>query len=162
MVSIYLQCRRPGFSPWVGKIWRRKWQSTPVFLSGKSHRRRNLVGYSPWGHKESDTTKRLHFLSFFHFLWLIHIYILFFYMHKLYSFIHLNHIYICIYINSCPTLCHPMDCSLPGSSVHGDSPGKNTGVGCYVLLRGFSQPRDRTQVSHIAGEFFTIWATRGA
>ena len=35
-----------------------------------------------------------------------------------------------------PTLCDPMDCSLPGSSVHGDSPGKNTGIGCHVLLQG--------------------------
>ena len=37
---------------------------------------------------------------------------------------------------SCPTLCDPMDCSLPGSFVHGDSPGKNTGVGCHFLLLG--------------------------
>ena len=37
---------------------------------------------------------------------------------------------------SCPTLCNPMDCNLPGSSVHGDSPGKNTGVGCHALLQG--------------------------
>ena len=53
-----------GFNPWVGKIpWRRKWRPTPVFLPGKSHGRRSLVGYSPWGHKESDTTERLHFTS---------------------------------------------------------------------------------------------------
>ena len=37
---------------------------------------------------------------------------------------------------SCPTLCSPMDCSSWGSSVHGDSPGKNTGVGCHALLQG--------------------------
>ena len=36
----------------------------------------------------------------------------------------------------CLTLCDPVDCSLPGSSVHGDSPGKNTGVGCHALLQG--------------------------
>ena len=36
----------------------------------------------------------------------------------------------------CPTLCKPMDCSPPGSSVHGDSPGKNTGVGSLSLLQG--------------------------
>ena len=60
--SVCLQCRRPGFDPWVGKIlWRRKWQPTPVILPGKSHGRRSLVGYSPWGRKESDTTKRFHF-----------------------------------------------------------------------------------------------------
>ena len=53
-----------GFSPWVRKIsWRRKWQPTPVFLPGKSHGRRSLVGYCPWGRKESDTTGRLHFTS---------------------------------------------------------------------------------------------------
>ena len=44
-----LQCRRPGFNPWVRKIpWRRKWQPTPVFLPGKSSGQRSLVGYSPW------------------------------------------------------------------------------------------------------------------
>ena len=42
-------------------FWRRKWQPTPVFLPGKSHGRRSLVGYSPWGGKESDTTEQLHF-----------------------------------------------------------------------------------------------------
>ena len=54
--------RDPGSipDPRVGKIpWRRKWQPTPVFLPGESHGRRNLVGYSPWGHKELDTTERL-------------------------------------------------------------------------------------------------------
>ena len=34
-----------------------EWQPTPAFLSGKSHGQRNLAGYSPWGHKESDTTE---------------------------------------------------------------------------------------------------------
>ena len=41
--------------------WRRKWQPTPVLLPGKFHGSRSLVGYSPWGHKESDTIERLHF-----------------------------------------------------------------------------------------------------
>ena len=36
---------------------RRKWQPTPVFLPGKSYGQRSLAGYSPWGHKESDTTE---------------------------------------------------------------------------------------------------------
>jgi len=39
--------------------WRRKWQPTLVFLTGKSHGQRSLVGYSPWGHKELDTTEKL-------------------------------------------------------------------------------------------------------
>ena len=51
--------------PWVGKIsCRRKQQPTPVSLPGKSHGQRNLVGYSSWGCKESDTTERLHFHFF--------------------------------------------------------------------------------------------------
>ena len=38
--------------PWVGNIlWSRKWQPTPVFLTGKSHGQRSLAGCSPWGHK---------------------------------------------------------------------------------------------------------------
>ena len=43
---------------------------------------------------------------------------------------------LCSVAQSCPTLCDPMDCSPPGSSVHGNSPDKNTGVGCHVLLQG--------------------------
>ena len=50
--------RDEGFDPWVRKIlWRRKWQHTPVFLLGESHGWRKLEGYSPWCHKESDTTE---------------------------------------------------------------------------------------------------------
>ena len=46
--------------PWVGKIlWRRKWQPTPVFLPGKFHGQRILVGYVHGGHKELDTTSQL-------------------------------------------------------------------------------------------------------
>ena len=46
--------------------WSRKWQHTPVFLPGKFHGQRTLVGYSPWGHKESDTTEHIYsFLGFF-------------------------------------------------------------------------------------------------
>ena len=59
MVKRLPAMRRPRFDPWVGKIsWRRKWQPTPVFLPRESHGRRSMVGYSPWGRKESDTTER--------------------------------------------------------------------------------------------------------
>ena len=52
----------PQGLPWVGKMpWRRKWHPTPVFLTGKSHGRRSLVGYSPQGRKEFNMTERLHF-----------------------------------------------------------------------------------------------------
>ena len=51
-------CKRHGCDPWVRKIpWRRAWQPTPVFLPGESHGQRWLVGYSPWGQKESDTAE---------------------------------------------------------------------------------------------------------
>ena len=64
--NVCLQCGRPGVDSWVGKIpWRRKWQPTPVLLPGKSHGWKSLVGYNPWGHKESDSTEPFHFLSFF-------------------------------------------------------------------------------------------------
>ena len=69
---ICLQCRRPGFDPWVRKIpWRKKWQPTLVFLPGKSHRQRSLVGYSPWSHKELYTIERLHF-TFKHITFIAH------------------------------------------------------------------------------------------
>ena len=55
----------PGSIPVSGKIlWRRKWQPTPVLLPGKSHGQRSLVGYSPWGCKESDMIERLNFFFF--------------------------------------------------------------------------------------------------
>ena len=58
------QCRRHkrcGFNPLVRKIpWSKKWQSTPVFLPEESHGQRSLVGYSPWGCKEPDTTEHAH------------------------------------------------------------------------------------------------------
>ena len=54
------QCRKHRFNSWVRKIpWKRRWQPTPVFLSGKPHGQRSLAGYSPWGRNESDTTERL-------------------------------------------------------------------------------------------------------
>ena len=57
---IHLQSGKPGFNPWVGKIpWRRAWQPISVFLPGEFHGQRSLVGYSPWGCKESDKTDSL-------------------------------------------------------------------------------------------------------
>ena len=53
--------QRSGLDPWVRKIpWRRKWQPTPVFLPGKYHGQRSLMGYSPWGCKEWDRTEYVH------------------------------------------------------------------------------------------------------
>ena len=69
-----------------------------------------------------------------------------------------------IVTQSCLILCDPIDCNPPGFSVHQNSPGKNTGVGCHAMAcskRSFT-PRDHIWVSWIAGRLFTIWATREA
>ena len=66
-----------------------------------------------------------------------------------------QHAVLCLVTQLCPTVCDPMECSPPGSSVHGDSPGKNIGVGCHVFLQGIFQPRNWTEVSCITGRFFT-------
>ena len=54
--------------------------------------------------------------------------------------------------------CKPWTPWTTGSAVHGNSPDKNTGVGCHALLQGIFPTQDQTQVSHSAGRFFTIWA----
>ena len=69
---------------------------------------------------------------------------------------------LCLVAQSCPTLCDPMECSLPGSTVHGNSPGKNTGVGCHALLQGTSSQGNELTSPAIAGRFFIILATREA
>ena len=62
---------------------------------------------------------------------------------------------------SCPTLCNPMGCSPPGSSVHGVLQARILEWVAIPFSRRSSQSRDWTWVSCIAGRFFTIWATRG-
>ena len=62
----------------------------------------------------------------------------------------------------CPTLCDPMDCSLSGSSIHGIFQARVLEWIAISFSRGSSWPRNRTQVSHIAGRRFTFWATREA
>ena len=59
-------------------------------------------------------------------------------------------------LQSCPTLCDPMNCSPPGSSVHGILQARILEWVAMPSSRGFSRHRDQTQVSHIAGKFFTI------
>ena len=59
---------------------------------------------------------------------------------------------VCLVTQSCPALCNLMDCSPPGSSVRGDSPGKNTGVGCHALLQGSSWLGDWTQASALQAD----------
>ena len=53
--------KRNRFNSWVRKsLWSRNWQPAKVFLPGKLHGQRSLAGYSPWGHKELDTTEHAH------------------------------------------------------------------------------------------------------
>ena len=72
---------------------------------------------------------------------------------------------ICIYLTcvlvaqSCPTLCDPMDCSLPGFSVYGILQARIPEWIAILFSRGTSQPRDPNLVSCIVGRFFTVWAT---
>ena len=63
---------------------------------------------------------------------------------------------------SCPTLCDPMDCSLPGFSVHGIFQARILEWAAISFSRGSSRPRDQTQVSRTVGRHFTVWATREA
>ena len=54
---------------------------------------------------------------------------------------------LCLVTQSCLTLCDAMDCSPLGSSVRGNSPGKNPGMGCHALLQGIFLPRDQARVA---------------
>ena len=61
-------------------------------------------------------------------------------------------------LQSCPTLCDPMDCSLPGSSVHGISPARILESVAMPSSRASSWTRDQTHISCITGGFYTCWA----
>ena len=109
-----------------GDPWKREWQPTPLFLPGEFCRQRSLVGYSPWGCKELDTTE-----------WLTP---------SLFFFTYIFWKGGCSWdaaaaaaaarsLQSCPTLCDPIDSSPPGSPIPGIFPSKNSGVGCHFLLQ---------------------------
>ena len=61
---------------------------------------------------------------------------------------------------SCPTLCDPVDCSLPGSSIHGIFQARILEWVAISFSKGSSRPRDQTRASRIAGRLLTIWASR--
>ena len=67
---------------------------------------------------------------------------------------------VCVCGQSCPTLCDPMDCSPPGSSVRGLLQARILEWVTIPISRGSSWPRDWTSVSHTAARFFTVWASR--
>ena len=177
------RCRQCRFGPWEGKIpWRRKWQPTPVLFPGKSHGQRSLAGYSPWGHKESDTTEQLNTQITWKFSLKLTV---------------AMEAKVKIAQSVMSNFLQPYGLYSPWNS-----PGQNTGVGSLSLLQGIfptqgsnpgllyyrrnlyqlshegspgilewvayhfsrasSQPRNQTGVSCIAGRFFTNWAIREA
>ena len=167
------RCKRREFDPWVRKIpWRSKWQPTPIFFPGRLHRQRSLASTVHGGHRESDMTEwATHTLGIYSFYNAAVNSISF------YALIpnHLMQIYkniidfctlilylavLCFVAQSWQTHCDPMDCSPPGSSVHGILQARMLEWVDIPFSRGSSQPRDCTQVSCNAGRLFTVWATR--
>ena len=136
--------------------WRRKWQPTPAFLPGESQGLGSLVGCCLWGRTESEMTEATLAAPAAWLYWSsqkvrldfsLRCYI----MEKSkqtfwptqYKMLILGKTgwgvfgtLKCLFTQSCRAFCDPTDCRLPGSSAHGDSPGKNTGVGCYFLHQG--------------------------
>ena len=83
-----------------------------------------------------------------------------------------NYVFLCVFFHACccfscclvakpcPALCHPMDCGRPGSSVRGDSPGKNKELSCHFLLQGILPTQGSTRVSCLGRQILYHWATR--
>ena len=158
------QCRRRqrlGFNVWVRKIsWNGKWQPTPVFLPGKFHGQRSLVGYSPWGAKvhgvtKSRTRRSTHTQCVYGMAFraqlkgCIKVDICPCYICEICSMgVGLTHetgaaskVVVCMKSESevtqlCPTLCDPHGPYRTRLLCPWNSPGKNTGVGSYSLLQG--------------------------
>ena len=123
------------FDAWVGKIpWRRAWQPTPVFLPREFSRQRSLVGYSPWGPKESDTAE---WLTFF---WPVTSTL------APRPILFLSVVACGLVAKSCLTLATPRTVTYRRFCPW-DFPGKNTGVSCHFLLWGSSRHRNQTPVS---------------
>ena len=120
----------------MGKMpWRREWLPTPVFFPGEFHGQRSVASYSSKGHKDSDTTERLNWTE------------------------------LCLLaklLQSCPTLCNPMDYSPPGFSVHGILQTRILEWVAILSSRESSQPRDWTYVSWIGRQILYLQTTREA
>ena len=79
--------------------------------------------------------------------------------HRLNMFNSQGEKYLCVNAQLCLTLCNPMNCSLPGSYIHGIVQARILEWVAISFSRRSSQPRNRTQVPHIAGRLLTVWAT---
>ena len=111
----YLQFRTPRFDPWIKKIpFRKEWLSIPVFLPGESHGQSSLAGYSLCGHKRVRHDWATNTFK-----------------------VHAKS------LQSCLTLCNPIDHSPQGCSVHGILQARISEWVALPSSRGFSQPRDQ-------------------
>ena len=138
---------RPGFYHRVGKIlWKRKWQPTPVFLPGKSHGRRSLV-VTVYG----VTKSRTQLSNFTYICCNIQIREHYFQKHEISN---VSKGILMIVAQSCPTFCTLMNCSPPGSYVHGILQARRLEWVAISFSRESSQPRDWTLGSCIADGFF--------
>jgi len=132
--------------------WRRKWQPTPMFLPGESQGRGAwwaavsgvAQSWTRLKRLSSSSSSRGNHLYIFKFYWNTVYLLCFCCIAEWLSYTYLYTSYFPLWRLLCPC----------------DSPGKNTGVVAIPFSRGSSQPRDRTWVSRIAAELFTIWATR--
>ena len=139
---------------------------TLVFLPEEFHGQRSLAGYSPWSCKESDKTQQLNnstdaheavscLISKFTGGVTLGEFPIFGSSSLNPNFSYQAEVKVLV-TQSCPTLCNPMDYSPPGSSVGENLQARTLVWVAIPFSRGSSQPRDRTWVSHISGEFFTI------
>ena len=136
--------------PWFWKIpWRRKWQPTPVFCLG------NPMDKRAWRATVHMVARVIH-------VWMTNTFIQ---GMKSYGF---SSSYVQMWVGkwvsevtqSCLTLCDSILCSLPGFSIHGILQARILEWVTISFSRGSSQPRDQTQVSHVGGRLFNLWATR--
>ena len=140
LVTPTCNAEKPGFNPWVGKVpWRRAWQPPPVFLPGEYPWTEDPGGLlymelQRVGHDWETKHSRDH--SWLYFPWQN--------TEVLYG--EKSEV-----AQSCPTLCDPMDCSLPGSSIHGIFQARILQWVAISFSRRSSQPRNWTQVFCIAG-----------
>ena len=123
--------------------WRKKWQPTPLFLPGESQGWGSMVGCRLWGHTESDTTEE----TWQWLMWMVNK------KNKRDFFLLYVLVKQHLVTQLCLTLCDFMVLSPPGSSVHGDSPGKDTRMGGHVLLQGIFPSQDQTRISCSTGIF---------
>ena len=145
--------------PLVCGIWLKKRLNTWAYLQNRNrltdteNKLMVIKGLTVWGEINQELGINIHILLYIS--WITN-------KDLLYNYWEIWSIFCAVRLvgQLCPTLCDPMECSPPGSSVLGDSPGKNTGVGSLSLLQGIFPTRNWTGVSCIAGGFFTSWTIR--